>query len=66
VRRAREVDGFLPGLYLHGLADGDFHTYPKEYWRHLRTTNPVESPFSSVRLRTDAARRYRKVENATR
>lgn len=42
-----------------------FYRYPKEHWRHLRTTNPVESPFSSVRLRTDAARRYKKVENAT-
>ena len=31
---------------------------------HLRTTNPVESPFSAVRLRTDAARRYKKVANA--
>jgi len=42
-----------------------FYRYPKEHWRHLKTTNPVESPFSSVRLRTDAARRYKKVENAT-
>jgi putative transposase len=25
----------------------------------------VESPFSAVRLRTDAARRYKKAENAT-
>jgi len=42
-----------------------FYKYPKEHWKHLRTTNPIESPFSSVRLRTDAARRYKKVENAT-
>jgi transposase-like protein len=42
-----------------------FYKYPKEHWKHLRTTNPVESPFSSVRLRTDAARRYKKIENAT-
>jgi hypothetical protein len=27
-------------------------------------TNPVESPFAAVRLRTDAARRYKKVANA--
>jgi putative transposase len=27
-------------------------------------TNVVESPFSAVRLRTDAARRYKKVANA--
>lgn len=26
--------------------------YPAEHWRHLRTTNVVESPFATVRLRT--------------
>lgn len=51
------------------LADWDrmvtFFSFPKEHWPHLRTTNVVESPFSSVRLRTDAARRFKKVHNAT-
>ncbi|MBI5075318.1 MAG: IS256 family transposase, partial [Nitrospirae bacterium] len=42
-----------------------FYSFPKEHWTHLRTTNVVESPFSSVRLRTDAARRFKKVQNAT-
>lgn len=42
-----------------------FFNYPEEHWRHIRTTNPVESPFASVRLRTDAAKRFKKVENAT-
>jgi len=42
-----------------------FFDYPKEHWVHLRTTNPVESPFDSVRLRTDAARRFKKTSNAT-
>jgi transposase-like protein len=42
-----------------------FYGYPKEHWAHLRTTNVVESPFSAIRLRTDAARRFKKVENAT-
>ena len=32
---------------------------------HLRTTNPVESPFAAVRLRTDAGKRYKKVPGAT-
>lgn len=41
-----------------------FYSFPKEHWKHIRTTNIVESPFSSVRLRTDASRRYKKVENA--
>jgi len=42
-----------------------FYDFPAEHWRHLRTTNPVESPFSAVRLRTGAARRFKKTENAT-
>lgn len=41
-----------------------FYALPKEHWKHLRTTNPVESPFASVRLRTDAAKRFKKVDNA--
>ncbi|MBI5562793.1 MAG: transposase [Deltaproteobacteria bacterium] len=42
-----------------------FYGFPKEHWRHLRTTNMVESPFATVRLRTTASKRYKKVENAT-
>jgi putative transposase len=42
-----------------------FYRYPKEHWIHLRTTNPIESPFAAVRLRTDAAKRFKKVANAT-
>ena len=41
-----------------------FYRFPKDHWLHLRTSNPVESPFSAVRLRTDAAKRYKKVANA--
>ena len=44
---------------------GHFYHFPKEHWKHLRTTNPVESPFAGLRLRTDAAKRYKKVDNAT-
>ena len=42
-----------------------YHAFPQEHWRHLRTTNVVESPFAAVRLRTDAAKRFKKTENAT-
>jgi transposase-like protein len=42
-----------------------FYDFPKEHWKHLRTTNIIESPFATVRLRTAAAKRYKKVENAT-
>lgn len=30
-----------------------FYDYPAFHWRHLRTTNPIESVFASVRARTD-------------
>jgi len=42
-----------------------FYDFPREHWRHIRTSNIVESPFSAVRLRTGAARRFRKTANAT-
>ena len=42
-----------------------FYRFPKEHWQHLRTSNPIESPFDRVRLRTNAARRFKKVANAT-
>jgi putative transposase len=42
-----------------------FYAFPAEHWQHLRTTNIVESPFAVVRLRTTAAKRFKKVANAT-
>jgi putative transposase len=42
-----------------------FLGFPKEHWKHLRTTNVIESPFAVVRLRTTAAKRFKKVANAT-
>lgn len=34
-----------------------FCDFPAEHWIHLRTTNPIESTFATVRLRTNAGRR---------
>jgi transposase-like protein len=33
-----------------------FYDYPAEHWVHLRTTNPIESTFSTVRHRTKITR----------
>jgi transposase-like protein len=33
-----------------------FYDYPAEHWVHLRTTNPIESTFSTVRHRTKVTR----------
>ena len=42
-----------------------FYDFPEAHWKHLRTTNVVESPFAAVRLRTSVAKRFKKVESAT-
>ncbi len=36
---------------------GDF---PGDHWIHLRTSNPVESVFAGVRLRTNVSKRMRR------
>lgn len=33
-----------------------FYDFPAEHWVHIRTTNPIESTFATVRLRTDKTR----------
>ena len=33
-----------------------FYDFPAEHWRHLRTTNPIESIFATIRLRTAKTR----------
>jgi putative transposase len=35
------------------------HEFPAEHRKHLRTTNPIESVFSVIRIRTKAAKRFR-------
>ena len=42
-----------------------YYNFPREHWKHLRTSNVVESPFSRVRLRTAASRRFKSQLNAT-
>ena len=41
-----------------------FFDLPQEHWLHLRTTNPIESIFAGVRLRTDVTKRLPNVNNA--
>lgn len=33
-----------------------FYDFPAEYWVHIRTSNPIESTFATVRLRTKRSR----------
>lgn len=48
----RDVEDFLT-----------FYDFPQEHWIHLRTTNPVESIFAGVRLRTDVTKHAPNREN---
>jgi putative transposase len=42
-----------------------FYQFSRDYWPHLRTTNVVESTFAALRLRTTAAKRFKKIDSAT-
>ena len=33
-----------------------FYDFPAAHWQHLRTSNPIESTFATIRLRTAATR----------
>lgn len=33
-----------------------FYDFPAKHWQHIRTTNPIESTFATLRLRTNKTR----------
>jgi len=41
-----------------------YFDYPAAHWQSIKTTNPIESIFSPVRLRTNAARRIKSPRSA--
>ena len=49
--------------------DGDrmlaYYAFPEQHWRHLRTTNIIESNFDPVRARTNVCKRLRSGTSAT-
>jgi len=42
-----------------------YYDFPKAHWKHLRTTNIIESNFDAVRSRTNVCKRLRQPESAT-
>jgi transposase-like protein len=42
-----------------------YYAFPKPHWKHLRTTNIIESNFDPVRSRTDVCKRLRSGTSAT-
>lgn len=57
---AREFGAKWPKAVSRIVEDEDalltFYDFPAEHWRHLRTTNPIESVFAPVRARTDVTK----------
>jgi len=55
-RFSREFEAKYPKAVETLTQDQDrlltFFDFPAEHWGHLRTTNPIESPFSTVKART--------------
>src|SRR5438128_1932770 len=44
--------GQKPPPRMAGRLKFTFYDFPAQHWSHLRTTNPIESTFATVRLRT--------------
>ena len=65
-RDLREADQSAAAeTVLRDLADFlTFYDFPQEHWSHLRTTNPIESVFAGVRLRTNVTKRLPNRDNA--
>ncbi len=40
-----------------------FYQFPEAHWIHLRTTNPIESIFATARLRTNAAKGFKRTKS---
>jgi putative transposase len=65
VRKYRKTEGkAVETLLLDWERMVTFYAFPQEHWRHIRTTNTVVSPFDLVQLRTNASRRYKRVDGA--
>lgn len=58
-RFGREYPRAVAALTTHQAGLLTYYDFPREHWKSLKTTNPIESPFDQVRLRTRAARRMR-------
>lgn len=41
-----------------------YFNFPKQHWRHIKTTNPIESPFAWIRARLRKTKRLRSEKSA--
>jgi transposase-like protein len=51
-RGKREFIQILRLMEVAPMATLAFYDFPAEHWKHLRTTNPIESTFATIRHRT--------------
>ncbi len=58
-RFEREYPRAVASLVEHQGALLTYYDFSREHWKSLRTSNPIESGFDAVRLRTRATRRMR-------
>ncbi len=58
-RFARDYPRAVATLVDHQTELLTYYDFPREHWQSLRTSNPIESVFDPVRLRTRATRRMR-------
>jgi putative transposase len=58
-RFEREYPRAVASLVEHQPELLTYYDFPREHWKSLRTSNPIESTFDPVRLRTRATRRMR-------
>lgn len=58
-RHEQEYPRAVQSLLEAGESLFTYMRFPKQHWIHLKTTNPIEPLFATVRLRTKTARRLR-------
>lgn len=66
IARALRKTGQIPAAetVLRDIEDFlTFYDFPQEHWSHMRTTNPIESIFAGIRLRTNVTKRLPNREN---
>lgn len=61
-RFERDYPRAVASLTDHQNALLTYYDFPREHWKSLRTSNPIESIFDPVRLRTRATRRMRQAQ----
>lgn len=61
-RFQRDYPRAVASLVDHQATLLTYYDFPREHWKSLRTSNPIESTFDPVRLRTRATRRMRSAQ----